>query len=224
MYESLANVAPAKELMAKWRHPSLTVHRVEVSGPGNSTVIPSSARATISLRIVPDQTSEEVGRQLVEFLKGRYRGGNKLEVKIEHTSEPWLGEYGNEAFQTLEAAVERAWFSEESEGVEPKTNGVKAKKGKVVYIREGGSIPGLRFLEEVTGARAAHLPCGQRSDAAHLDNERLRVVNLFKVSDVRPIRMEGMCADVMDRVKISCRKRLRSSPVARVEVRRRRWR
>jgi di- and tripeptidase len=50
---------------------------------------------------------------------------------------------------------------------------------KPLYIREGGSIPSIRFLEKEFNAPAAHLPCGQASDSAHLDNERLRLVNLF---------------------------------------------
>jgi di- and tripeptidase len=57
---------------------------------------------------------------------------------------------------------------------------------KPLYIREGGSIPGARFLEKEFGAPAAHLPCGQSSDMAHLDNERLRLVNLYKVCDDPP--------------------------------------
>ncbi len=53
-----------------------------------------------------------------------------------------------------------------------------------LYIREGGSIPAIRFLEKQFGAPAAHLPCGQASDAAHLDNERLRVENLQKSREI----------------------------------------
>ena len=50
---------------------------------------------------------------------------------------------------------------------------------KPLYIREGGSIPAIRFLEQEFNAPAAHLPCGQASDCAHLDNERLRLLNLY---------------------------------------------
>ena len=50
---------------------------------------------------------------------------------------------------------------------------------KPLFIREGGSIPSIRVLEKQFNAPAAHLPCGQASDSAHLDNERLRLVNLY---------------------------------------------
>lgn len=59
------------------------------------------------------------------------------------------------------------------------------RKGrKPLYIREGGSIPSIRFLEKEFNAPAAHLPCGQASDSAHLDNERLRVSNLLKSREI----------------------------------------
>lgn len=53
-----------------------------------------------------------------------------------------------------------------------------------LYIREGGSIPSIRFLEKEFQAPAAHLPCGQASDSAHLDNERLRLSNLYKSREI----------------------------------------
>lgn len=55
---------------------------------------------------------------------------------------------------------------------------------KPLYIREGGSIPAIRFLEQEFDAPAAHLPCGQASDSAHLDNERLRLLNLYNSREI----------------------------------------
>ncbi|KAK5198616.1 hypothetical protein LTR92_001087 [Exophiala xenobiotica] len=53
-----------------------------------------------------------------------------------------------------------------------------------IFIREGGSIPALSFLEREFNAPAAMFPMGQASDNAHLDNERMRVENLWKGRDV----------------------------------------
>lgn len=49
-----------------------------------------------------------------------------------------------------------------------------------LFIREGGSIPAIAFLEKEFNAKAAMFPMGQASDNAHLDNERMRVENLYK--------------------------------------------
>jgi di- and tripeptidase len=62
--------------------------------------------------------------------------------------------------------------------------GAASSRKKPLYIREGGSIPAIRFLEKEFGAPAAHFPVGQASDKAHLDNERLRLVNLYRGREV----------------------------------------
>lgn len=150
------------ELMTRWRYPSLSIHRIAVSGPGNSTLIPQSATATLSLRIVPDQAMDVIQAALTSFLHAEFAAfgsPNALSVRITHTSEPWVGNPQNRAFEVLAAAVHAVW------GVRP------------LFIREGGSIPAVRFLERTFGADAAQLPVGQASDGAHLSNERLRVVN-----------------------------------------------
>jgi di- and tripeptidase len=79
-------------------------------------------------------------------------------------------------------------FMIDDSALSPVTNGSsspqKGRGRKPLYIREGGSIPSIRFLEKEFGAPAAHLPCGQASDSAHLDNERLRVSNLYKSREI----------------------------------------
>ena len=210
---------------ARWREPSLTIHRVENSGPANSTIISRVAKADLSLRLVPNQTTAAVKNELRKALEVAFdqlNSSNELTIKIEHQAEPWLGDPKNEIFQTLEKAVMEVWGSK---GHERRTsipakkralsNGLKSPKlppatsstlssgggglshvntaggkdntesqkqrpsQKPLYIREGGSIPAIRFLEQEFNAPAAHLPCGQASDSAHLDNERLRLLNLY---------------------------------------------
>ncbi|KAF3903203.1 hypothetical protein ABW20_dc0101832 [Dactylellina cionopaga] len=152
-------------LMSRWRYPSLTIHRVNVSGPTNATIIPRSASAAISLRIVPDQKLSAVCETLTSYLHEQFASfssPNRLSISIDHVSEWWLGDPENKAFKTLARVVEEVW------------------ERKPLFIREGGSIPAVRFLEMEFGAEAAHLPCGQASDGAHLDNERMRVANLYR--------------------------------------------
>ena len=225
-------------LMARWREPSLTVHRFNVSGPENSTIIPSIARASISIRLVPDQQVEEIRGSLIKFLDDGFEklgSKNALSISIDHEAEPWLGDPNNDLFRTLEEAIMDVWGSVDggranlanatktstmnlsngtlqASNVKPVTSstltngtdssfgattlstpsdGDDAKNGdsfppskKPLYIREGGSIPAIRFLEKEFNALAAHLPCGQASDSAHLDNERLRLSNLYKSREI----------------------------------------
>ena len=213
---------------ARWREPSLTIHRVQTSGPANSTIISRVAKADLSFRLVPNQTTATVKKALRKALEVAFdqlNSPNELIIKIEHQAEPWLGDPKNQIFQTLEKAVIEVWGSkghERRKSTPAKkrmstdlSNGLKSPKltpatsstlssggsgsshanlarskdhsesekqrplQKPLYIREGGSIPAIRFLEQEFNAPAAHLPCGQASDSAHLDNERLRLLNLY---------------------------------------------
>ncbi|KAF9729742.1 hypothetical protein PMIN02_006935 [Paraphaeosphaeria minitans] len=208
----------AQSLMRRWREASLTIHRFQTSGPDNSTIIPRLAKASLSLRLVPNQEASEVARLLEDFLQSEFfqlGSKNSLKVTIDHQAEPWLGDFTSPIFQTLESAIMSVWGptlgrrrnsvhavkhnldyftpnpnSGSDDRPSPTTSNALANGSgepdeqkfvaqKPLYIREGGSIPSIRFLEKEFDAPAAHLPCGQASDSAHLDNERLRLVNLY---------------------------------------------
>ena len=220
----------ADSFEARWRQPSLTIHRVKNSGPPNATIISRAATADLSIRLVPNQTTAEVQEMLENALKSsfaRLNSENELTIRFEHIAEPWLGDPSNEIFQTLEKAVMDVWglsvahrrksMSSSKRTSKDLTNGLKSPKmgpatsstlsmakqvpvnavdteppsfdakllpQKPLYIREGGSIPSIRFLEQEFNAPAAHLPCGQASDSAHLDNERIRLLNLYNNREI----------------------------------------
>lgn len=220
---------------ARWREPSLSIHRIDTSGPSKSTVISRFAKAALSIRLVPDQDTTTVKKALENSLWKAFQSiktSNKLTVNIDHQAEPWLGDPTNQIFQTLEEAIMEIWGptgharrgsapakgsllklrnslknpnspitsstlsngsdqfaqataeSGDHDKEEAKTVPTGQKQLKPLYIREGGSIPAIRFLEKEFNAPAAHLPCGQASDSAHLDNERLRLSNLYKSRDI----------------------------------------
>jgi len=226
----------AESFKARWREPSLTIHRINTSGPANSTIISRLATADLSIRLVPDQHTTAIGQALREVLHTAFEKlhtTNNLTIQINHQAEPWLGDPDNQIFQILEEAILEVWgpIAHKRRGsvptkepalkklmngsgspkVSPVTsstlsngsdhlwqatteiNDINDHEGgkqhqyfptrmppKPLYIREGGSIPAIRFLEQEFNAPAAHLPCGQASDNAHLDNERLRLSNLYK--------------------------------------------
>ncbi|KAI0770447.1 Zn-dependent exopeptidase [Fomes fomentarius] len=164
-YKVLSSVTqtPASLLAARWREPSLTVHNVEVSGPRNSTVIPSKVRAHVSLRIVPDQDLETIASSVRDHFRTQFekmQSPNHLTVTIDHKANWWLGNLDDTWFHALEDAVRGEW------SVEP------------LRIREGGSIPSIPYLEKEFACHALHLPLGQSTDQAHLPNERISLSNL----------------------------------------------
>jgi di- and tripeptidase len=107
--------------MARWRLPSLTIHKIVTTGSSQGSVIPHKAKAVISMRIVPDQNLEQLVMTFEETLYERFNefnGDNKLSITVEQTADWWLGDPENRGFKTLERAVAEEW------GIDP------------LYIRE----------------------------------------------------------------------------------------
>ena len=225
----------AEQLKGRWREPSLTIHRITTSGPAGSSVIPHSATATLSLRLVPNQSTSKVQEALHAALQEAFDvlgSSNKVSIMMDHAAEPWLGDPDNEIFQALEEATVDVWgplvnsqrAPQSTVKHQPKslstdcsasrtkastfgtsnslTNGGDyhlqvivdsptsptspsgRQSWRTLFIREGGSIPAIRFLEKKFSCPAAQLPCGQASDKAHLDNERIRLSNLSKSKEI----------------------------------------
>lgn len=187
-----------QSLMARWREPNLTLHRYKVSGPDGS-LVSSHASSHISLRLVPGQEVDSVIEALSTFLQDEFNqleSQNRLSINIDNKAEPWLGDPTNAIFRTLEQAILETWDDcfdatpsppngSPDPSAEPSKPSTQPKKPKgPLFIREGGSIPAIRFLEKEFGAPAAHLPCGQSSDSAHLDNERMNLLNLLKAREI----------------------------------------
>ena len=192
-----------ESLKARWREPSFTIHGFTTSSSVLSTIIPHLASAEISFRLVPNQDAQEISRMLVNYLHGQFKTintANKISIEVDHPVDPWLGDPNNEIYQTLEEAIVDVWGLKSSAsptrsersprsryGPKQKSVGDAAltnKPQRPLYIREGGSIPAIRFLEKEFNAPAAQLPVGQASDNAHLENERLRLLNLYNSREI----------------------------------------
>ncbi|KAH8705048.1 WD repeat protein [Talaromyces proteolyticus] len=100
-------------LMYRWREPSLTIHSVEVPSNKNSgTTIFRRAKASLSVRIVPNQDADEVASALTAYAQEQFdllESQNELTVEITGKSDPWLGDPDNEIFGTLSEAISAAW-------------------------------------------------------------------------------------------------------------------
>lgn len=169
--QNLSN-ADLDTLLAKWRNPSLTIHRLDVSGPKNNTVISKRAQASVSIRVVPNQDLHKIKEKFSSYMQKCFdalKTENELKIDIFHEAEPWLGNPNNLVFKILYQNIKKNWGPTYPDPL---------------FIREGGSIPSIRFLEKTFNAPAAQIPCGQASDNAHLKDEKLRIINLFKLRSI----------------------------------------
>ncbi|MES1910175.1 MAG: hypothetical protein MHM6MM_002822 [Cercozoa sp. M6MM] len=157
-------------LSRRWCRPSLSLHALELSSASRS-VISRSCTATVSVRLVPNQTAAKVAESIETHLRSKFAemtatggSGNTLDIDVVCTGDWWQHEHADQSrvFACAREAVKAVWK------IEPDV------------IREGGSLPCAYFLQETLRAPVAHIPLGQASDRAHLDNERIRLRNLLK--------------------------------------------
>ncbi|KAI8320518.1 Zn-dependent exopeptidase [Martensiomyces pterosporus] len=177
------------QLMQRWRFPTLTVHHVDVStvaARNNATLIPAAAQATLSVRVVPDQSLEDIAEKLRvhvkavfdEIHRSRSSTGHamlddlKLHLDVRPNAQWWLADPETPVYQAAARAIREEW----------QQAGNEEAKHVPLLIREGGSIPAVPWLERffAPGAVAVNLPMGQSSDNAHLDNERIALENLMR--------------------------------------------
>ncbi|AMD19302.1 HBR401Cp [Eremothecium sinecaudum] len=157
----LAGGITVEQLVAKWTKPSLSLTNIQTTVPG-VTVISQKASLVVSIRLVPDQNPTQVKESLIQFLQDAFKSlntSNHLELEVLNIAEPWLGNPHNRCYKLLREEIHNTW------GSDP------------LFIREGGSIPCIRFLESHFNAPVAQIPCGQSTDNAHLDNENLKIKN-----------------------------------------------
>ncbi|BEI87726.1 uncharacterized protein CcaverHIS019_0104440 [Cutaneotrichosporon cavernicola] len=166
--ELLRNVArvsgrDADELRRVWCQPTFSIANISTTSAPNKTVISRCVQADIAMRIVPDQDIDDIVECLTKFCHSKFaefNTPNKLEVNVTHAAAWWLASLDNPYFRALEDAIKDVW------GVAP------------LKIREGGTVPTMSWLEREFAAPCVHLPLGQSSDAGHLANERIRLLNL----------------------------------------------
>lgn len=145
-----------------WALPTFEIHGIRGGfiGEGAKTVIPAQATAKVSLRLVPGQRYEKVGRQLERAVGRLAPKWADVEVTLLHGGDPVLLDVSDPAFGILDQAFE----------------GVIGRKA--VPIRSGGSIPIVPELG-LAGAPVLLTGIGLPDDGLHSPNEKLDLDQLW---------------------------------------------
>jgi acetylornithine deacetylase/succinyl-diaminopimelate desuccinylase-like protein len=146
-----------------WARPTAEVNGMwgGYTGPGQKTIIPSSAHAKVSFRLVAGQQPEQVQVALTAYVQGAVPAGIRAEVEFDGPGvRPCLTPLDAPALQAVVRAMQRAFGTE------------------VLFTREGGSGPEAD-LAEVLGAPVLFLGVGLPDDRIHAPNERVVVPMLL---------------------------------------------
>lgn len=139
------------------------------TGDGAKTVIASKATAKISMRLVPNQDSEEITALFTRHFEAIAPPSVKVKVTPMHGGEAAVTPTDSAAYQAASAAME-ATFGR-----------------KPVPFRGGGSIPIVSSFERILGLKTVLMGFGLDSDAIHSPNEHYGVFNYFKGIETIPL-------------------------------------
>lgn len=131
-------------------------------GEGAKTVLPSKAFAKISMRLVPNQVSEEITELFIKHFTAIAPDGVKVKVKPHHGGEPAVLSTQSDQYKAASAAFEECW------GKTP------------VPTRDGGSIPIVSLFQKELGLDSVMLGFGLDSDNIHSPNEKFGIFNYLK--------------------------------------------
>ncbi len=144
--------------------PSLDVNGIwgGYIGEGAKTVLPSKANAKISMRLVPNQSSDEITKLFSDHFKKIAPDSVKVKVTPHHGGEPAVTPTDSIAYEAASEAFQEAW------GKRP------------IPTRDGGSIPIVALFKEELGLDTLLMGFGLDSDAIHSPNEHYGVTNYIK--------------------------------------------
>jgi acetylornithine deacetylase/succinyl-diaminopimelate desuccinylase-like protein len=152
------------ELERMWARPTLDCNGIwgGFQDEGAKTVLPSKAGAKISMRLVPNQTPEEIAKKFEAFFNKIKPAGITIKVTDLHGGMP-------------------AMTPKDSLGMKAAAKAMKEVFGKEPFFtREGGSIPIVNSFTSILGAPTVLMGFGLPDQNAHSPNEKMNLKNFHR--------------------------------------------
>ncbi|MDP4221235.1 MAG: dipeptidase [Bacteroidota bacterium] len=152
------------ELERMWARPTLDCNGIwgGFTGEGAKTVLPSKASAKISMRLVPNQTPDEIAQKFEAFFNKIKPAGVTITVTDLHGGMP--------AMTPIDSA-----------GMNAARKALKEVFGKEPFLtREGGSIPIVNSFSKILGAPTVLMGFGLPDQNAHSPNEKMNLKNFHR--------------------------------------------
>jgi acetylornithine deacetylase/succinyl-diaminopimelate desuccinylase-like protein len=128
------------------------------TGAGVKTVLPASAHAKVSMRLVANQKPDKIARLFIDYFKSIAPDTVKVNVKLyDNNGHAALTPLDSPAMRAAAAAIKKVY------------------KQEPYYTREGGSIPVVSDFQQLLGVDAILLGFGLPDDNLHAPNEKFDV-------------------------------------------------
>lgn len=163
----------------EWARPTAELNGIYggYMGPGAKTVIPASAGAKISFRLVADQDPQQVERSFRAWLDARTPAGCRWEFKSHSGGFPGNVSTDSPHLQGATRALERAC------GKKPH------------LIKSGGSIPVVGMLKSSLGLDTLLIGFGLDDDRVHSPNEKFEL-SCFRLGMAAHVHLLGEFAQM----------------------------
>lgn len=151
-------------LERRWARPTCDVNGLwgGYQGAGAKTVLPAEAGAKFSFRLVPHQDPARIATALRDMLQAMCPSGIRMELLTQHNSPAVLVSLESPYVQAAARAIEAVFGR------------------KVVYTREGGSIPIVVDFYQRLRADTLLIGWGLDDDNAHSPNEKLSLADFHR--------------------------------------------
>jgi len=152
LLKSLRVDDPLEVMKRIWMMPTFEVHGIAggYQGPGVKTIIPPTATAIVSCRLVPNMKPRKIAKLVKDFVKSK---NPDVEVWAEHALPGYSARTTGPYADAIKAAMKFAF------GKEP------------VFVREGGSIGAVLSMEQVFKAPIHFLGLSLPEHGYHAPNE-----------------------------------------------------
>jgi len=160
----LAGESGYTALERRWARPTLDVNGLwgGYAGEGAKTIIPATAGAKISMRLVPDQDPDRIAARFREYVTEICPASVELEIETMAGARASLTPTDSPGMRAARTAIEKAF------GRAP------------VMIREGGTIPVVGLLKEKLGIDSLMVGWGQPDDGTHSPNEKFSLTDFHR--------------------------------------------
>jgi acetylornithine deacetylase/succinyl-diaminopimelate desuccinylase-like protein len=146
-----------------WARPTLECNGIwgGFTGEGAKTVLPSKASAKISMRLVADQKAGKMAKLFEKHIQKLAPKSVSVKVRYLHGGEAAITPIDSPGVKAAVAALEKGFGK------------------KVLYQREGGSIPIVVQFKQLLGIDTVLLGFGLPDENAHAPDEFLNLDNFF---------------------------------------------
>jgi len=159
--KELTGEAKFSTLERLWVRPTLDCNGIigGFTGKGAKTVIASQASAKISMRLVPHQDPKKIAKIFTKYIKSIAPKSVKVKISDLHGAYPSISPLTGKALKAAAVAMEKAFDK------------------KIVFMREGGSIPVVATFQRMLKTPTVLMGFGLNSENLHSPNEHFSLTH-----------------------------------------------